>query len=119
RSWRSAAVAPRPPAAPSAIALQPLKDPPQRSIDDVILHRGSSRRFAHTPIGFGQLSSALDAATRGVPADFLTTPAASLADCYLIANAVDGLPPGTSVFDRERSALEQLKTGDFPRQAGF
>lgn len=119
RRWRSAAVTPRSPAAPSAIALQPLKDPPQRSIEDVILHRGSSRRFARTPIGFGQLSSAVHAATRGVPADFLQTPAASLADCYLIDNAVDGLPLGTYVFDRERDAMEQLKTGDFRRQAGF
>jgi SagB-type dehydrogenase family enzyme len=119
RAWRAAAIAARPPATPAAIALQPLAQPPSRSLADVIVHRGSTRRFARAPIGFGQLSTALHVSTRGVPADFLATPAASLAECYVIANAVEGLPPGAYVFDRERNALGQLKTGDFRRTAGF
>jgi len=119
RAWRDAAIAPRAPAAPAAVGLQPLSDPPGRALDDVILHRGSSRRFARRPISFGQLSTALHAASQGVPADFLSQPSASLADCYLIANAVDGLAAGTYAFDRERGALELLKAGDFRRAAGF
>ena len=82
------------------------------------MQRGSRRRFSHAPIGFGQLSTALQVATRGVPADFLTEIAASLNECYLIVNAVDGLPSGTYVFDRARGALGLLKPGDFRRQAG-
>jgi SagB-type dehydrogenase family enzyme len=119
RAWRAGAITARPPAAPAAVALQPLAQPPPRSITDVIVHRGSARRFARAAIGFGQLSTALQAATRGVPADFLAVPAASLADCYLIVNAVDGLPSGTYVFDRERGALERLKAGEFRREAGI
>jgi len=119
RAWRAGAITPRPPAAPAAVALQPLAQPPSRSLTDVIIQRGSSRRFARAAIGFGQLSTALQAATRGVSADFLAAPGASLADCYLIVNAVDGLPAGTYVFDRERGALERLKAGEFRREAGF
>ena len=119
RAWRAAAIAPRAPAAPAAVALHPLADPPGRALDDVILHRGSSRRFSRRPISFGQLSTALHDASRGVPADFLSQPSASLADCYLIVNAVDGLGAGAYAFDRERGALELLKAGDFRREAGF
>jgi SagB-type dehydrogenase family enzyme len=118
RAWRGAAVAARPPAAPAAIPLQPLAQPPTRSIEDVIVHRGSARRFSHAPIGFSQLSTALYASTRGVPADWLAEAAASLDECYLIANAVDGLPSGTYLFDRARDALERLVQGDFRRRAG-
>lgn len=119
RAWRAAAIAPRSPAAPAAIALRPLANPPTRSITDVIVHRGSTRHFSHAPIDFGQLSTALYVATRGIPADFLTAPTASLADCYVIANAVDGLAAGAYAFDRERGALEQIKAGDFRREAGY
>jgi SagB-type dehydrogenase family enzyme len=119
RAWRAAAIAPRPPAAPAAVALQPLSDPPRRPLDDVITKRGSTRHFSRQPITFGQLSAALQAASRGVPADFLAEPSASVADCYVIANAVDGLPPGAYAFDRERGALALLKAGDFRREAGF
>ena len=57
----------------------------------------------------------LHAATRGGPSDFLTEPAVSLNDSYLIVNAVDGLAAGSYVFDRARGALELLKQGDFRR----
>jgi SagB-type dehydrogenase family enzyme len=118
RAWREAAVPPRPPASPAAIALQPLAQPPARSIEEVIVRRGSSRRFSRAPISFAQLSTMLHVATRGVPSDFLTEPAVSLNDCYVIVSAVDGLAAGSYVFDRARGALELLKQGDFRRQAG-
>jgi SagB-type dehydrogenase family enzyme len=119
RTWRAAAIGAAPaPAASAAVPLQPLTEPPARAIEDVIVHRGSARRFSRTAIGFGQLSTVLHAATRGVPADFVA-PAVSLVDSYLIVNAVDGLDSGTYVFDRERDALIQLAAGDFRREAGF
>ncbi|MBI3404964.1 MAG: SagB/ThcOx family dehydrogenase [Acidobacteria bacterium] len=103
------------------VPLQPLSDTemPRDPIEQVILRRGSSRKFARTPISFAQLSTILDRATRGVPADFLEPPGAQLNDLYLIVHAVEGLEPGAYVFHRDRAMLECLKPGDFRGQAGY
>ena len=62
-----------PPPTGRVVELQPLSDEamPRDPIEQVILRRGSSRKFARTPITLAQLSTILDRATRGVPADFL------------------------------------------------
>src|SRR6266851_999236 len=62
-----------PPPKEPVVQLQPLYDAetPRDPIEQVILRRGSSRKFARTPIALAQLSTMLDRATRGVPADFL------------------------------------------------
>ena len=88
------------------------------SLEDVIVRRGSSRRFVRETIAFSELSAILDAATRGIPADFLEPFGAHLNDLYLIAHAVDGLPAGAYYHDRDRGRLEQLRQGDFRREAG-
>ena len=100
--------------------LTPYKegDTSQDSIGTVIVRRGSTRRFAHEPITFAQLSTILQRATQGIPADFLELPGAALNHIYLIANAVDGLAPGAYVFHRDRQALELLEEGNFRRIAG-
>jgi SagB-type dehydrogenase family enzyme len=102
------------------IPLQPLSEEeiPRDPIEQVILRRGSSRRFARMPITFAQLSTMLDRATRGVPADFLEPLGAQLNHLYLVAHAVDGLEPGTYFFDRERHGLEPLLPGAFRDEAG-
>jgi SagB-type dehydrogenase family enzyme len=102
-------------------ALQPFEDAamPRDAIEEVIVRRGSTREFARESITFAQLSTMLDRATRGVPADFLTASAASLSELYLIVHAVEGLPAGAYVFRRDRRALELLKAGDFRREAGY
>ena len=92
---------------------------PLDTIEQVVLRRGSSRKFAHTPISLGQLSTMLDRATRGVHADFLDPPGAQLNDLYLIVHAVDGLDSGAYVFHRDRGLLECLKQRDFREQAGY
>src|SRR5437763_7590872 len=76
--------------------LQPLSDAemPHDPIEQVILRRGSTRKFARAPISLAQLSTMLDRATRGVPADFLDPPGTQLNDLYLIVHAVEGLDPG-------------------------
>src|SRR6266852_9749473 len=86
------------------VALQPLSDAemPRDTIEQVIQRRGSTRKFARSPITLPQLSTLLDRAIRGVPADFLDPPGAQLNDLYLIVHAVEGLPPGASVFHRSR-----------------
>jgi len=109
-----------PPAGP-IVWLKPLSDAemPRDSIEQVIQRRGSTRKFARSPITLTQLSTMLDRATRGVPADFLEPPGAQLNPLYLIVHAVEGLSPGAYVFHRSRGALECLKQGDFRAEAGY
>jgi SagB-type dehydrogenase family enzyme len=101
--------------------LEPLGDEeiPRDPIEQVILRRGSSREFAREPISFAQLSTMLDRATRGVPADFLQPDGAQLNDLYLIVNAVEGLDPGAYFFNREANRLEALREGNFRREAYY
>ena len=81
-----------------------------RSIGNVILRRGSSRRFSHSAISKNQLTTILYSSTRGVPLDFKKTVKDSLVDVYLIANAVVGLTPGHYFYDQNANSLIQLKT---------
>ena len=109
---------------PPAGRLTPLRatsgeEAPVESIEGVIARRGSTRRFARESISFARLSTALERATRGVPADFLTPTGSALNDVYLLVNAVDGLAPGSYVYHRDRLALETLKEGEFRAEAGF
>jgi SagB-type dehydrogenase family enzyme len=103
------------------IPLKPLADADLAgdSISQVILRRGSTRRFAREPISFGQLSTILDRSTQGIAADFLNPYGTQLNDLYLIINAVEGLLPGAYFFDRRRRGLEPLKQDDFRREAGY
>ena len=103
------------------VRLQPLSDAemPHDPIEQVILRRGSSRQFARTPISLAQLSTMLDRATRGVPADFLDPLGSQLNHLYLIVHAVENLKSGAYVFYRDRGVLECLKHGNFRDQAGY
>ena len=103
------------------VPLRPLPDEemPPDSVEEVILRRGSSRMFARESITFAQLSTILDCATRGVPADFLQPPGTQWNDLYVIAHAVEGLEPGAYFFRRTERALECLKEGDFRDVAGY
>jgi len=78
-------------------------------LGDVILRRGSSRRFSHLAISQDQLSTILYSSTRGVPLDFLKEGGSSV-DIYLIANAVDGLAPGHYFYNQHANSLERLDT---------
>jgi SagB-type dehydrogenase family enzyme len=101
------------------VRLQPLSKEEQRTdtVEQVILRRGSTRTFDKTAsIALAELSTILDCATRGVPADFLA-PGAQLNDIYLIAHSVEGLAPGAYFFHRERNTLELLKHGKFRAEA--
>ena len=104
--------------------LTPLRsaseeETPMDSVESVILRRGSTRRFSRESISFTQLSTALERATRGVPADFLTPAGSALNDIYLLVNAVDGVAPGAYAFHRDRLALELLREGEFRAEAGL
>jgi SagB-type dehydrogenase family enzyme len=103
------------------IPLKPLgvTEMPTDSTEQVILRRGSTRRFAREPISFVELSTILDRSTHGVPADFLNPFGAQLNDLYLIVNAVEGLPSGAYFLNQERRGLELLNEGDFRSEAGY
>jgi SagB-type dehydrogenase family enzyme len=102
------------------IPLAPLGDDaiPADTIEQVIRRRGSTREFSREPISLAELSTMLDRATRGVPLEIFGAEDTALGELYLIVNAVEGLAPGAYVYNRERSALELLKEGDFRRAAG-
>jgi len=109
------------PAAGPLAQLQPLSDAemPRDPIEQVILRRGSSRKFARTPISMAQLSTMLYRTTRGVPADFLDPMGSQLNQMYLIVHAVEGLDPGAYVFRRDSGTVECLKRGNFRDQVGY
>jgi SagB-type dehydrogenase family enzyme len=99
-----------------AVRLQPLleEEQPKDTIEQVILRRGSTRRFDKTAsITLTQLSTVLDCVTRGLPADFLTPPGVQLNDLYLIVHSVEGLRPGAYFFHRDLRTLELLGEGEF------
>jgi len=110
-----------PPPAGTVVQLTPSSDAemPRDPIEQVILRRGSSRQFARTPITLTQLSTMLDRATRGIPADFLNPLGSQLNHLYLIVHAIEGLEPGAYVFHRDRRVLECLKQGNFRDEAGY
>jgi SagB-type dehydrogenase family enzyme len=120
-TWRGhAPLATLPPTTGATVPLHPYSDAEMSRdpIEQVILRRGSARKFAQVPIELRQLSTMLDRATRGIPADFLDTRGTPLNDVYLIVNAVEGLEPGAYAYHRDVHVLECLKPGNFRAQAG-
>jgi len=92
---------------------------PSDTIEQVILRRGSTRKFAQEPITISQLSAMLERSTRGISADFLGPGRRHLNDLYLIVNAVEGLVPGAYAYHRDPHALEMLRRGNFRKMAGY
>jgi SagB-type dehydrogenase family enzyme len=88
-------------------------------VEQVIQRRASTRKFARESISFAELSTILDRATGGIPADFAPTVGSQLNDFYLIVHRVRDLAPGAYLFHHERKQLELLKEGDFREQAGY
>ena len=119
--WRG-----QPPVLPSSalagevvrLSHPPEEEQPKDTTEEVILRRGSTRTFDKAAsITLAQLSTILDYATRGLPADFLEPPGAQLNDLYLIVHSVQGLRPGAYYFGREQDTLELLKEGEFRAEA--
>ena len=89
------------------------------TLEEVILRRGSTRRFSLSPISFGQLSNILINSTTPLPLDFLNEKNTTYVHIYFIANAVEGLPSGAYYLNRERMGLEQIKQGDLRSVSGY
>jgi SagB-type dehydrogenase family enzyme len=88
------------------------------TIEKTILRRGSTRQFARVPISFRLFSNTLYFSTRGISADFLSSPGSTLNDIYVIVNDVEGIPKGAYFYHRNINSIELLKEGDFRREAG-
>jgi SagB-type dehydrogenase family enzyme len=94
------------------------EEQPRDAIEQVILRRGSTRTFDRAAsLTLDQLSTILDRATRGLPADFLEPYGVQLNDLYLIVHSVEGLKSGAYFFRRGQKTLELLKAGEFRPEA--
>jgi SagB-type dehydrogenase family enzyme len=89
------------------------------SLGEVILRRGSSRRFARSSVSFSVLSTILYSSTMGVPLDIFKEDGDSLIDIYLIANNIDGITPGSYFFNRKAHCLEELKRNVLRNVSGY
>lgn len=88
-------------------------------IEQVILRRGSTRRFAQVPITVEQLAAVLERATGDLPTDFLPEAGTHLNELYLIVNSVEGLASGSYFYHRKQHALELLRHGNFRKVSGY
>ena len=84
-------------------------------IEEVILRRGSARRFTHEAIEREQLATMLEVATQPIDSDVAA--AGPLSQPYLIVNAVSRLEPGSYVF--HLGQLVPLRLGSSRQVAGF
>jgi len=89
-----------------------------RKLGEVILKRGSTRRFARSPIRFSQLSTILRTSTSPIPHDY-SPDGDSLIETYIVANAVQGLDAGSYFYSGEQESLEQLKRGEFRQMSAY
>jgi SagB-type dehydrogenase family enzyme len=71
------------------------------TIEEAIVGRRSTRSFAATPIGQGQLRLLLDAALAPIPADVAVDPG----KLHLAVNAVEGMEPGLYGVERGQPVL--------------
>lgn len=94
----------------SLYPLRPKSDSElsREPLQSVVRRLGSTRTFDRArSLSFGDLSTLLGRATRGISADFLDPPSASLLDLYLIVHAVEGLPAGAYHYRRQEQSLEE------------
>jgi SagB-type dehydrogenase family enzyme len=101
----------------------PSKSSSRPTLGEVILLRGSSRKFARSPISFRQLSTILETSTTGVPLDFHGEEEGKTKtmkiDVYMIVNDVEGLQRGSYFFNRSTSSVEKLKSKVSRNMSGY
>src|SRR3989441_2148719 len=89
-----------------------------RRLGEVILQRGSTRRFARSPITLSQLSTVLRTSTGPIPRDYLPE-SENFIETYFIANAVEGLALGSYFYAGEQNSLEELKRGELRQMSAY
>jgi SagB-type dehydrogenase family enzyme len=101
--------------AEDGVNLEPLSTDriPFRSIEEVIIKRGSSRRFTRDAFSFQEFSTILSLASQSLPTDWLDGRNDPLNRMYLSVHAVDELEMGAYVFHSQQMTLHGLKKGNF------
>jgi SagB-type dehydrogenase family enzyme len=84
------------------------------TVEDVIVRRGSTRRYARDPVGGDVLRWGLAVAARPVPADFAGE-GHTLLEHFVAVHAVRGLAPG--IHRWVAGGLERIEPGTFRREA--
>lgn len=121
-AWRNTSLELEPASQAGKLIELPRAEKDQLSsdtLDQVILRRGSTRKFAPVPITSFELSTLLYHATRGIPADYLHPVGARLNGLYLIVNDVEGIASGSYFYHRKQHALDLLRHGRFRKMAGY
>jgi SagB-type dehydrogenase family enzyme len=114
--WREVDIRPkRYPSPAREYRLNPLARSayPDRSLEKVILERGSARRFEQQAITFAELSTMLEVAASGFPADWRAPESGFFNDLYINVHAVDGLPSGAYRYQPGAGRLILIGPGDF------
>src|SRR3989440_9569006 len=101
-----------------AFPLRAWKEDLSPPLDEVILIRGSTRKFAREPISFDHLSTILQSSAKKIPLDFLPD-SETLIDFYFIANDVQGIPPGGYFYNVNTNSVEQLKVLNNRTMSGY
>jgi len=86
-------------------------------LEQVIIRRGSTRKFSLESITFAQLSTILNHTASGMDTDYANRET-TLSDLYLIVNAVEGLESGSYYYIQEKKSLELLRKGNFRHVSG-
>jgi SagB-type dehydrogenase family enzyme len=100
----------------AVVEAEPLAARPLSSdaFEEVVRRRGSSRRLAREPFPAGEFAALLDPALAGMPTDWTSVGT----EVHLVANALEGLEPGTYRYlGGGRFAL--IRAGSFRREAGY
>jgi SagB-type dehydrogenase family enzyme len=84
------------------------------TLEDVIVRRGSTRRYARDPVGEDVLQWELAVTARSVPADFAGE-GRTLLEHFLAVHAVGGVPPG--IYRWVQGSLEQIEQGTVRQEA--
>jgi SagB-type dehydrogenase family enzyme len=88
-----------------------------QKLSDVILLRGSTRKFSRKSITFVQLSNILYSLTKSIHSDFVDKE--STIDVYFIANAVTDMQKGAYFFNRKENTIGLLKTNVHRNMSGY
>lgn len=94
---------------PKVVISQPLSD--------VILLRGSTRKFSRQPITFIQLSNILHSSTKSIYSDSVDKK--SMIDIYFIANDIADLQSGAYFFNPKENTIDLLKANVHRNMSGY
>ena len=89
----------------------------QQPLSNIILLRGSTRKFSRRPITFVQLSNILYSLTKAIHSDFVDKK--SMIDIYFIANDVTNIQKGAYFFNRKNNSIDLLKVNVHRNMSGY